>query len=156
MVQPPRTQSMHPNGIALLLVLTLAVTSSCVAHVSSASSSPGIFQIARPTGDHAALEVVEAGIKRLEAMGQQPISIVGVVGGFHTGKSFLCNVLNGTTSGFELGPTHEATTMVGLCTSYILSPVVVVSRDPKRRIITTNSLESGRFSISKKTSHVIA
>ena len=40
----------------------------------------------------------------------EPVTIVGVVGGFHTGKSFLCNVLNGTTSGFEIGPTHEATT----------------------------------------------
>lgn len=100
----------HPNGIALFMALTLATILSCVAHEYSSKKS--IFQIARPTADHSSLEVVEDGIRRLEAMDpSQPISIVGVVGGFHTGKSFLCNVLNGTTSGFELGPTHEATTM---------------------------------------------
>jgi hypothetical protein len=54
---------------------------------------------------------VEDGLRRLEQLGDRRVSLVSVVGGFHTGKSFLCNVLNASTSGFELGPTHESTTM---------------------------------------------
>ena len=96
---------LHPLA-ALVLVAALRGVSAA----ESASTHPRIFQIARPTADHSSLEVVEEGLRRLEAV-NEPISIVAVVGGFHSGKSFLCNVLNRSTSGFELGPTHEATTM---------------------------------------------
>ena len=99
------TARCHP-----LTALVLVAAFRGVSAAESASTHPRIFQIARPTADHSSLEVVEEGLRRLEAV-SEPISIVAVVGGFHSGKSFLCNVLNRSTSGFELGPTHEATTM---------------------------------------------
>ena len=103
---------MHPPvGLRrLFLALLMAKSTVCLTGEQSSNVPKSVFQIVRPSADHSSLEVVEEGVRRLREY-NEPISIVGVVGGFHTGKSFLCNVLNGTTSGFELGPTHEATTM---------------------------------------------
>jgi hypothetical protein len=50
------------------------------------------FQIARPSADHVRLEVVSEGLDRLAEM-TDPLAIVGVVGAFHSGKSFLLNAL---------------------------------------------------------------
>ena len=99
----PRARAV-PRRAWLLALLALLAAPPCDAHSR-------IFQITRPNADHSSLEVVEGGLRRLEQLGDRRVSLVSVVGGFHTGKSFLCNVLNASTSGFELGPTHESTTM---------------------------------------------
>lgn len=55
------------------------------------------------------LEVVEEGLQTLaEMLGE--FQVLGVVGNFHTGKSFLMNQLMGRMSGFETGPTVNPTT----------------------------------------------
>jgi hypothetical protein len=50
------------------------------------------FQIARPSADHRNLEPVFAGLERLAKI-REKISIVGITGGYHSGKSFLLNSL---------------------------------------------------------------
>ena len=62
----------------------------------------------RPDGN-GGLEVVPEGIKFLQSLSGE-FEVVGVVGTFHTGKSFLLNQLMGRTHGFELGPTVRPTT----------------------------------------------
>lgn len=89
----------------LVLVLLVLAAGHC-----RADSCPDVFQIIRPDEAHASLELVEDGLGCLEAL-DSTISLVGVVGSVHTGKSFLLSALNHSTSGFTIGPTHEATTM---------------------------------------------
>ena len=97
--------------VAFLLCVALAA-----APFTSASAPPhvsphvvDIFHIARPTADHSSLEVVQEGVLRLGGM-REKLAIVAVVGGYHGGKSFLLNALNGRTNGFEITAGHRATT----------------------------------------------
>lgn len=65
-------------------------------------------QIVRPDG-RGGLEVVESGLQFLnELVGGY--EVVGVLGTFHTGKSFLLNQMMGRMGGFETGPTVRPTT----------------------------------------------
>jgi hypothetical protein len=50
------------------------------------------FQIARPSDNHLDLEIVREGITRLSAI-REPIVIISITGGYHSGKSFLLNSL---------------------------------------------------------------
>lgn len=89
----------------LVLVLLVLAAGRC-----RGDSCSEIFQIIRPDEAHVSLELVEDGLACLEAL-DSPISVVGVVGPFGSGKSFLLSALNHSTSGFTIGPTQEATTM---------------------------------------------
>lgn len=89
----------------LVLVLLVLAAGRC-----RGDSCSEIFQIIRPDEAHASLELVEDGLACLEAL-DSPVSVVGVVGPFGSGKSFLLSALNHSTSGFTIGPTQEATTM---------------------------------------------
>lgn len=72
------------------------------------SGSANAVQIVRRTAT-GNLELVEEGLRLLAAM-EGPYRVVGVVGNFHTGKSFLMNQLMGRMGGFETGPTVKPTT----------------------------------------------
>ncbi len=50
------------------------------------------FQLVRPTSDHQNLEIVEEGLHVLGNI-TSPVAVIGVVGPYHTGKSFLLNSL---------------------------------------------------------------
>ena len=99
------------RSVAFLLCFALVAPPQVSASAPSRVSSPmvDVFQIARPSADHLSLEVVSEGVSRLEAM-REKLAIVAVVGGYHSGKSFLLNALNGANSGFEIKAGHEATT----------------------------------------------
>lgn len=99
------------QSVAFLLCFALVAPPQVSASAPSRVSSPmvDVFQIARPSADHLSLEVVSEGVSRLEAM-REKLAIVAVVGGYHSGKSFLLNALNGANSGFEIKAGHEATT----------------------------------------------
>eukprot|EP01116_Phalansterium_solitarium_P017223 TRINITY_DN4181_c0_g1_i1.p2 TRINITY_DN4181_c0_g1~~TRINITY_DN4181_c0_g1_i1.p2 ORF type:complete len:835 (+),score=350.23 TRINITY_DN4181_c0_g1_i1:178-2682(+) len=60
------------------------------------------FQIVRPNPDHSKLELIPAALERLHQF-KGPISVIGVVGPYHSGKSFLLNTLTEKTAGFKVG-----------------------------------------------------
>jgi len=102
--------------LALMPAATIAAAPSASAPFPSDESTPArdVFQIARPSADHGSLEVVESGVRRLESL-EEKLSVVAVVGGYHSGKSFMLNALNesfgtGPESGFEMTDSHRATT----------------------------------------------
>jgi len=102
--------------LALMPAATMAAAPSASAPFPSDESTPArdVFQIARPSADHGSLEVVESGVRRLESL-EEKLSVVAVVGGYHSGKSFMLNALNesfgtGPESGFEMTDSHRATT----------------------------------------------
>ena len=101
--------------LALLPGAAFAAAPSASARFPSEESTPvrDVFQIARPNADHTSLEVVESGARRLESL-EEKLSVVAVVGAYHSGKSFMLNALNesfGTRdSGFEMTDSHVATT----------------------------------------------
>jgi len=67
------------------------------------------FQILRPNADHSGLEIVEESLALLSGV-SEPISIIGVIGPYHGGKSFLLNTLTEETRGFIVGPTTNTQT----------------------------------------------
>ena len=101
--------------LALLPAASLAAAPGASAPFPSKESISvrDVFQIARPSADHASLEVVASGVRRLESL-EEKISVVAIVGGYHSGKSFMLNALNesfGTRDfGFEMTDSHEPTT----------------------------------------------
>ena len=101
--------------LALLPAVAFAAAPSASAPLPSdeSMSARDVFQIARPSADHTSLEVVESGVRRLESL-EEKLSVVAIVGGYHSGKSFMLNALNesfGTRdSGFEMTDSHRATT----------------------------------------------
>lgn len=73
------------------------------------------FQVVRPTGNHTALIPVAEGLQQL-ANHDRPISVVSVVGPYHSGKSFLLNSLIGVPSVFQIGRQTDPQTMgIWLC-----------------------------------------
>jgi len=66
-------------------------------------------QLIYPSLDHDKLFLREDAINILEKI-QIPIAIVGVVGPFHSGKSYLANQLLNRTQGFQIGPTVDPET----------------------------------------------
>ena len=101
--------------LALLPAASLAAAPGASAPFPSKESISvrDVFQIARPSADHDSLEVVASGVRRLESL-EEKISVVAIVGGYHSGKSFMLNALNesfGTRDfGFEMTDSHEPTT----------------------------------------------
>jgi hypothetical protein len=73
------------------LFVSLSAIFVCGA-IAQAATEYRAFQIARPSADHVRLEVVSEGLDRLAQVTGR-LAIVGVVGAFHSGKSFLLNAL---------------------------------------------------------------
>jgi hypothetical protein len=66
---------------------------------------------------HTKLLINEENIKILNALEDDHVAVVGAVGPFHSGKSFLLNQLmenpsSSITPGFQLGPTTDPQTKV--------------------------------------------
>jgi len=73
------------------------------------------FQVVRPTANHTSMLPVMDGLSRL-AQHDESISIVSVVGPYHSGKSFLLNSLVGDTKVFSIGRRTSPETMgIWLC-----------------------------------------
>jgi len=73
------------------------------------------FQVVRPTANHTSMLPVPEGLARLSRH-QGSISIVSVVGPYHSGKSFLLNALLGNTQVFSIGRRTSPETMgIWLC-----------------------------------------
>ena len=88
-----------------------AVVVACVMGTASGEGSPSEpFQIVMPDETHQRLVIPPAALERLRAIGTAELPVLGIVGSFHTGKSFLLNQLvgapaaAGATRGFEVGP----------------------------------------------------
>ena len=92
----------------------------CFIRLALASESFPLFtpvQILRPSESHNGLEVTEHLARLLDSsMSGTKLSIVGVVGPYHSGKSFLLNALIGRTDIFSVGPkTSPETRGIWLC-----------------------------------------
>lgn len=95
-----------PKGLCCLLLLQLKAMEVPI-------NSP--FQVVRPTTNHSSMLPVPDGLARL-ASHPSSISIISVVGPFHSGKSFLLNALLGDTKVFSIGRKTSPETMgIWLC-----------------------------------------
>lgn len=73
------------------------------------------FQVVRPTSNHSAMVPVAEALRML-SQHEESISVVSVVGPYHSGKSFLLNALVGDTSVFQVGRKTLPETMgIWLC-----------------------------------------
>eukprot|EP00698_Gefionella_okellyi_P021737 TRINITY_DN7113_c0_g1_i2.p1 TRINITY_DN7113_c0_g1~~TRINITY_DN7113_c0_g1_i2.p1 ORF type:complete len:517 (+),score=109.13 TRINITY_DN7113_c0_g1_i2:68-1618(+) len=66
-------------------------------------------QLVRPSLQHDGFEVVDESLISLNSL-TGPVAFVAAIGPYHSGKSFLLNMLLGGTSGFALGPTTQPQT----------------------------------------------
>lgn len=80
------------------------------AAIVAAADTDVPLQIVRPASNHRDLELVESNLLQLKKV-KGPVALVGVVGKFHSGKSFLMNQLMGKAAGFGLGPSVKPKTM---------------------------------------------
>lgn len=67
------------------------------------------MQLVRPGKGHDRLELSETVLEKLAAL-KEPVSIIGIVGPYHGGKSFLLNVFLNSTHGFPVGVKPEPET----------------------------------------------
>mmetsp|Transcript_89612 Transcript_89612/g.141448 ORF Transcript_89612/g.141448 Transcript_89612/m.141448 type:complete len:870 (-) Transcript_89612:259-2868(-) len=73
------------------------------------------FQIVRPTTDHKSMTIVREGLANLQRH-SNAISLLSVVGPYHSGKSFLLNSLLGDMKAFMIGRRTSPETMgIWLC-----------------------------------------
>eukprot|EP00397_Hematodinium_sp_SG-2012_P003830 GEMP01003839.1.p1 GENE.GEMP01003839.1~~GEMP01003839.1.p1 ORF type:complete len:784 (+),score=158.65 GEMP01003839.1:152-2503(+) len=68
------------------------------------------LQIVKPVNNHTSLAVVAESIPELIEI-TNPISLLSVVGPYHSGKSFLLNALMGNMKTFQVGPKTSPETM---------------------------------------------
>ncbi|CAD7929976.1 unnamed protein product [Amoebophrya sp. A25] len=81
------------------------------------------FQIIQPTPDHKSMRVNAGNLARLSSV-KHKISLVSVVGPYHSGKSFLLNAMLGNMRAFSVGPKTSPETMgIWLCRTNITSAV---------------------------------
>eukprot|EP00392_Amoebophrya_sp_AT5.2_P007973 g7992.t1 len=81
------------------------------------------FQIIQPTPDHQSMRVNIGNLQRLSAI-RHKISLVSVVGPYHSGKSFLLNTMLGNMRAFSVGPKTSPETMgIWLCRTNMTSAV---------------------------------
>lgn len=81
------------------------------------------FQIIQPTLDHLSMRVNAGNLARLSTI-LHPISIVSVVGPYHSGKSFLLNSMLGDMGAFSIGPKISPETMgIWLCRTNMTSSI---------------------------------
>jgi len=74
------------------------------------------IQIVKPNADHTSLEVVEENLRILSRVptNSEGVSVISVVGPYHSGKSFLLNQLvemHGSKPAFKIGPTVNPETL---------------------------------------------
>jgi len=89
-----------------LPVLISFLAARCVAEVQV--NKP--FQVVQPTANHSSMVPVSKGLQML-MQHDAKISVVSVVGPYHSGKSFLLNALAGDTSVFQIGRRTSPETM---------------------------------------------
>ncbi|KAK8756581.1 hypothetical protein V5799_000715 [Amblyomma americanum] len=92
------------------MLLLVFLCSPVTASFQSFTSNDAPIQIVKPSADHKKLIVDDENIKAISKI-KGPVATVGVVGKFHSGKSFLMNQLMGKTKGFGIGPSVRPETM---------------------------------------------
>ncbi|KAL6054572.1 Guanylate-binding protein, N-terminal domain [Balamuthia mandrillaris] len=97
----------------LLALLLLLVAAFCLGGANRPDADVPFedapVQLLMPDKQHKNLVVVEEGLKVLSAI-EGDVAVIGVVGPFHSGKSFLMNRLLGRSKAFRVGPTVDPTT----------------------------------------------
>uniref|UniRef100_A0A224YRT1 Interferon-induced guanylate-binding protein 2-like n=1 Tax=Rhipicephalus zambeziensis TaxID=60191 RepID=A0A224YRT1_9ACAR len=100
----------HPVRFVPLALIFLPLFSSLNASLQSYALNDAPVQIIKPSEDHKMLIVDKENIKAISKI-KGPVATIGVVGKFHSGKSFLMNQLMGKTKGFGIGPSVRPETM---------------------------------------------
>ncbi|KAF4694172.1 hypothetical protein FOZ60_008975 [Perkinsus olseni] len=118
--------------LRLLLVVSLATMTSGAAERQDGrgEAKPDKFpffvpvQVVKPSKDHNNLQVVPESINLLRSASQRrPISVISVVGPYHSGKSFLLNSLLQKPSTFSVGPkTSPQTLGIWMCRTDLSAP----------------------------------
>lgn len=108
---------MHRSGRPARGLLALALAWVATWGDEAAAEIPlnSPFQVVRPTANHSSMLPVPEALSRL-TQHDQSISVVSVVGPYHSGKSFLLNALLGNTQVFSIGRRTSPETMgIWLC-----------------------------------------
>lgn len=100
----------HYLTILLSLLSIEFISSSWCQHDDYETSEDKPVQLVMPDQQHKGLKIVESNLKYLRTL-EGPVAVVGVVGKFHSGKSFLMNQLMGKSNGFGIGPSVQPKTM---------------------------------------------
>ncbi|KAF4727746.1 hypothetical protein FOZ63_005524 [Perkinsus olseni] len=118
--------------LRLLLAVSLATMTSGAAERQDGrgEAKPDKFpffvpvQVVKPSKDHNNLQVVPESINLLRSASQRrPISVISVVGPYHSGKSFLLNSLLQKPSTFSVGPkTSPQTLGIWMCRTDLSAP----------------------------------
>ncbi|EER15512.1 interferon-induced guanylate-binding protein, putative [Perkinsus marinus ATCC 50983] len=124
--------SQHWKLLRLLLFVFLATVTGAVAEKQDARGQPKPdkfpffvpVQVVKPSKDHNNLQVVPESINLLRSASQRrPISVISVVGPYHSGKSFLLNSLLQKPSTFSVGPkTSPQTLGIWMCRTDLSAP----------------------------------
>lgn len=100
----------HLLRLVPLTLILLPLFSPMKASLQSYAPTDAPVQIIKPSDDHKKLIIDKENIKAISKI-KGPVATVGVVGKFHSGKSFLMNQLMGKTKGFGIGPSVRPETM---------------------------------------------
>lgn len=92
------------------VILCIFLLSPALSSLQNYASTDKPLQIVKPSHDHRRLIIHQENIKAIAKI-KGPVATVGVVGKFHSGKSFLMNQLMGKTQGFGIGPSVRPETM---------------------------------------------
>lgn len=94
----------------VVVMICIFLLSPVLPSLQNYASTDKPLQIVKPSDDHRRLIIHEENIKAIAKI-KGPVATVGVVGKFHSGKSFLMNQLMGKTQGFGIGPSVRPETM---------------------------------------------
>ncbi|XP_037523747.1 guanylate-binding protein 1 isoform X1 [Rhipicephalus sanguineus] len=100
----------HPVWFVPLALIFSLLFSPMNASLQSYALNDAPVQIIKPSEDHKTLIIDKENIKAIYKI-KGPVATIGVVGKFHSGKSFLMNQLMGKTKGFGIGPSVQPETM---------------------------------------------
>ncbi|XP_065311128.1 uncharacterized protein [Dermacentor albipictus] len=100
----------HLVRLVPLTLILLLLFSPMKASLQSYARTDAPVQIIKPSDDHKKLIIDKENIKAISKI-RGPVATIGVVGKFHSGKSFLMNQLMGKTKGFGIGPSVRPETM---------------------------------------------
>lgn len=100
----------HPVWFVPLALIFLPLFSPLNASLQSYVINDAPVQIIKPSKDHKMLIIDKENMKAISKI-TGPVATIGVVGKFHSGKSFLMNQLMGKTKGFGIGPSVRPETM---------------------------------------------
>ncbi|KYQ99920.1 guanylate-binding protein [Tieghemostelium lacteum] len=107
------------NNLILIVTLVMLIGSTqCSIDKVSEIFKP--TQLLYPDSNHQQILINQTSLGMLNSLIDSDLSILGVVGSFHSGKSFLLNQLMGTTDKFVVGPTvHPETKGIWIMASNI-------------------------------------